>query len=67
MKFGSPYTLGAGAMPPYLAGRGELIENANKYLDAMIKGYPQQPVIFYGLRGVGKTVLLNAIEGKAEE
>ena len=51
MKFGSPYTLGAGAMPPYLAGRGELIENANKY----------------GLRGVGKTVLLNAIEGKAEE
>ncbi len=67
MKFGSPYTPGAGAMPPYLAGRGELIENANKYLDAMIKGYPQQPVIYYGLRGVGKTVLLNAIEEKAEE
>lgn len=67
MKVGSPYTPGAGAMPPYLAGREELIENAHKYINAIVKGYPQQPVIYYGLRGVGKTVLLNAIEEKAEE
>lgn len=67
MKFGSPYTPGAGAMPPYLAGRDELIENADKYLTAMVKGYPQQPIIYYGLRGVGKTVLLNAVEEKADD
>jgi len=67
MKFGSPYTPGAGAMPPYLAGRNELIENANKCLTALAKGYPQQSVVYYGLRGVGKTVLLNAIEEKADD
>ncbi|MDO5406343.1 MAG: AAA family ATPase [Eubacteriales bacterium] len=67
MQYGSPYTPGAGAMPRYLAGRDELLLTADKYLQAMIKGYPQQPVIYYGLRGVGKTVLLNKIEESAEE
>ena len=32
-----------------------------------MSGYPQKSVIYYGLRGVGKTVLLNAIEDKAED
>ncbi|MDO5417292.1 MAG: ATP-binding protein [Lachnospiraceae bacterium] len=54
-------------MPPYLAGRDEIIKTADKYLKAMIKGYPQQPVIYYGLRGVGKTVLLNRIEEMADD
>lgn len=67
MKYASPYTPGAGTMPPYLAGRDELLNNADKYLVSMQKGYPQQPVIYFGLRGVGKTVLLNAIEEKADE
>lgn len=67
MKLGSPYTPGAGAMPPYLAGRSELIKNAEKCLTALSKGYPQQSVVYYGLRGVGKTVLLNAIEEKADD
>lgn len=67
MKYSSPYTPGAGAMPPWLAGRDDLIEKADRYLVSMVKGYPQQPVIYYGLRGVGKTVLLNAVEEKADD
>lgn len=67
MKYASPYTPGAGTMPPYLAGRDELLNNVDKYLISMQKGYPQQPVVYFGLRGVGKTVLLNAIEEKADE
>ena len=56
MRFGSPYTPGAGAVPTYLAGRDELLENAEKSINALVKGYPQQSVVYYGLRGVGKTV-----------
>lgn len=67
MQFASPYTPGAGAMPAYPAGRDEIINNAAKALNALSKGYPQQSVIYYGLRGVGKTVLLNRIEESAED
>lgn len=67
MKYASPYTPGAGAMPSYLAGRSEMLESAEKVLKAVAKGYPQNSVVYYGLRGVGKTVLLNAIEEQAEE
>lgn len=67
MRYASPYTPGAGAMPRYLAGRESMLEEADKILEAVAMGYPQKPVIYYGLRGVGKTVLLNTIEEKAEE
>ncbi len=67
MHDASPYKPGAGTKPPYLAGRDELISTANKYLRAMEKGYPQKSVIYYGLQGIGKTVLLNAIEELADE
>lgn len=67
MQYANPYTPGAGAMPAYLAGRDDIINNASKALIALNKGYPQQSVIYYGLRGVGKTVLLNKIEESAEE
>lgn len=67
MKYASPYTPGAGAMPRYLAGREAMLEEADKVLEAVAMGYPQKPVVYYGLRGVGKTVLLNAVEEKAEE
>lgn len=67
MKYASPYTPGAGTMPPYLAGRVEVLEMSNKNLESALRGYPQKSIIYYGLRGVGKTVLLNAIEEKAED
>lgn len=67
MKYASPYTPGAGAMPSYLAGRNEMMDNAEKTLQALANGYPQKSIVYYGLRGVGKTVLLNAIEEQAEK
>ncbi len=66
MDLPNPYTPGAGFMPLYLAGREKLLEEAEKYLDAIINRYPQQSIMYFGLRGVGKTVLLNAIEQIAD-
>lgn len=62
MKYPNPYTPGPGFMPAYLAGREQILHDSEKYLDAIENRYPQQSVIYWGLRGVGKTVLLNAIE-----
>lgn len=62
----NPYTPGAGFMPAYLAGREKLLENAELYLNSIKGRYPQQSVVYYGLRGVGKTVLLNAVEEIAD-
>ena len=66
MNYPNPYTPGAGFVPAYLAGREHLLKDAEKYLNAICNGYPQQSVIYYGLRGVGKTVLLNIIEQIAD-
>ena len=67
VKYANPYTPGAGFMPGHLAGRKEILDEAEKYLKTLVLGYPQQSIIYYGLRGVGKTVLLNAIEEKTDE
>lgn len=67
MKYANPYTPGAGFMPGYLAGRTAILEEADKYLKTLALGYPQQSVIYYGLRGVGKTVVLNAIEKEIDD
>ena len=67
MRKTNPYTPGAGFMPAYLAGREKLLENAEKYLLSLQQRYPQRSVVYYGLRGVGKTVLLNRIEEIAEK
>lgn len=67
MKYTNPYTPGAGFMPGYLAGRELILGEAEKYINTLVLGYPQQSVIYYGLRGVGKTVLLNAIEKMVDE
>lgn len=63
---GNPYTPGAGCIPPYLAGREQLIRSAEMSLERLLQNYPQRSVIYYGLRGVGKTVLLNTLETAAE-
>ena len=56
------YTPDVGSMPPVLAGRENVLNDAYDYLENVQNGYPQQPVIYFGLRGVGKTVLLNDFE-----
>ncbi len=63
----NPYSPGAGTPPPELAGRDDLIERAAVALDRIRKGRSARSFILYGLRGVGKTVLLNRIRIDAEE
>lgn len=61
----NPYAPGAGKPPPELAGRDDLIERASIALDRFRNGRAARSFIFYGLRGVGKTVLLRRIAGDA--
>lgn len=63
----NPFEPGAGTPPPELAGRDALRENVAIALDRIAAGRGAQSVILYGLRGVGKTVLLNELRISAEE
>lgn len=62
----NPYSPGAGTPPPELAGRDNIIEPASVALDRIRAGRAARSLILYGLRGVGKTVLLNRIRIDAE-
>lgn len=62
----NPYAPGAGTPPPELAGRDKLIEAAAIALDRIRAGRAARSLVLYGLRGVGKTVLLNRIRIEAE-
>jgi hypothetical protein len=62
----NPYSPGAGSQPPELAGRSVIIENASIALDRIRLGRSARSFILYGLRGVGKTVLLNRIRSEAD-
>ena len=63
----NPYRPGAGLAPIYLAGRDEEIENVSQIFDALNMNIPTQSIVFSGLRGVGKTVLLNKLQRIAED
>jgi len=63
----NPYNPGAGVPPPELAGRDALIEQARVAIARAKAGRPAKSAILLGLRGVGKTVLLNGFEAIAEE
>ncbi len=54
----NPYAPGAGTPPPEMAGRDSLIESAAVALDRIGNGLSALSLVMYGLRGVGKTVLL---------
>ncbi|PAU52646.1 ATP-binding protein [Pseudomonas indica] len=62
----NPYSPGAGTRPPELAGRDELRETVRIALERIRLGRPARSVIMVGLRGVGKTVLLNQMQRDAE-
>ena len=62
----NPYAPGAGTPPPELSGRDELLERASIALDRIRAGRAARSLILYGLRGVGKTVLLNKMKVEAE-
>jgi hypothetical protein len=58
----NPYAPGAGTRPPALAGREREIDAYEVLLDRLKEGVAGQSMIVTGLRGVGKTVLLNTFE-----
>ena len=63
----NPYAPGAGTKPPALVGRTEQVESFDILLERLENGYAEQSMIITGLRGVGKTVLLDVLREKAEE
>jgi hypothetical protein len=62
----NPYAPGAGTPPPELAGRDALRETVEIAIDRVRRGLPTKSVIMVGLRGVGKTVLLDRMREDAE-
>jgi AAA ATPase domain len=62
----NPYAPGAGTPPPELAGRDELRETIRIALQRVRAGRPTKSILMVGLRGVGKTVLLDRMRDDAE-
>ena len=62
----NPFSPGAGAPPPELVGRDPLLEQARILLGRVKQKRPEKSLLLTGLRGVGKTVLLNDIERMAK-
>ncbi len=62
----NPYAPGAGTPPPELAGRDELRETVRIALERVRAGRPTKSILMVGLRGVGKTVLLDRLREDAE-
>jgi hypothetical protein len=62
----NPFSPGAGAPPPELVGRDGILEQARVLLGRVRAKRPEKSMLLTGLRGVGKTVLLNEVERQAE-
>jgi hypothetical protein len=62
----NPFTPGAGSQPPELAGRDDIVTDASIALQRVLLGKHARSQMLLGLRGTGKTVLLNTIENAAE-
>jgi hypothetical protein len=62
----NPYTPNAGSRPQELAGRDQELEQFRVLIGRLKRGATEQSMVIRGLRGVGKTVLLNAFEDRAE-
>jgi hypothetical protein len=62
----NPFSPGAGTQPPELAGRSELLHKVEVLLARVKAGRSEQSLFMVGLRGVGKTVLLNRVREMAQ-
>ena len=62
----NPFSPGAGSPPPELVGRDPVLEQARVLLGRVKAKRPEKSLLLTGLRGVGKTVLLNEIERSAK-
>ena len=58
----NPFSPGAGSPPPELVGRAGILEQARVLLGCVKERRPEKSILLTGLRGVGKTVLLNEID-----
>lgn len=63
----NPFAPGAGSAPPELTGREAILTAARTALQRTVIGNHSKSLIMLGLRGTGKTVLLNKIEEMAEQ
>jgi hypothetical protein len=61
----NPYAPGAGQRPPELAGRDRELEVFDVVLERVAHNRPERSLVLTGLRGVGKTVLLNTLRSQA--
>jgi hypothetical protein len=61
----NPYAPGAGQRPPELAGRARELDAFDIVLERVARGRPERSLVLTGLRGVGKTVLLNTLRSAA--
>jgi hypothetical protein len=61
----NPYAPGAGQRPPELAGRDQQLTAFDVVLERVARGRPERSLVLTGLRGVGKTVLLNTLRSAA--
>lgn len=66
-RFENPYRPGAGSAPPALVGRDDLIDDFEITMRRALDGRPGKSCVLLGLRGVGKTVLLNRFSQIAEQ
>lgn len=62
----NPFSPGAGTPPPELAGRDGILEQARVLFGRIRARRPEKSLLMTGLRGVGKTVLLNEMERMAQ-
>jgi hypothetical protein len=63
----NPYAPGSGARPPLLAGRGDELALLDELIIRTSAGLPGRGIVLTGLRGVGKTVLLDRLRRRAED
>ena len=63
----NPYAPGAGQRPPELAGRDSEIDAFSILVERLQSGQQERGIMLTGLRGVGKTVLLEEFRSRAEE
>lgn len=62
-----PYTPGSGRPPAYLAGRDPELDEFQVLVDRVSRGLSERSIVYSGLRGVGKTVLLIEFDTRARE
>ena len=63
----NPFSPGAGSPPPELVGRSSILRQTEVLLGRTLNRRPEKSMLLTGLRGVGKTVLLNEMERLAQQ